>query len=392
MSPQAPPSAASPMSRTEFAWRAGFLVLIVAVAVLASLAVLKTATALLLLFTAGLLAVFLRGLAGVLNARTRLSPGAALVVVVLGLSAMVFAVGQLLAPAAITQASDLVHRLPAEVERLRGVVAGTTWGGDWLGVTKGGAPPDDAGSMLGQAGSEWALGFAGSLAGQAVSAILAVLLIVPAGLFFAAQPDVYLEGALRLLPARARAPAREISDEVVERLGWWLIGQAGLATVVSVATGLGLWALSVPLALILALLRGGLNVIPNVGPVVAIVPGLIIAAGQGGHAFVRVALMYGALQLLEGNLLTPLVNRRTVHMPPMLLVGAQLLLGVLFGLPGIIVAAPLTVVGMVLVQRLYVERFLGEGPGAAAARTLPEAPPEAARQPSNSEAKHPSNH
>lgn len=377
-SPAAQGVAVGPLSRAEFAWRAGIAVAMTTVAVVVCLLAWKTATAMLLLFAAGLVSVFLLQLSNLLASRSRLSPSAALVVVVVLLTGTLVALGRILAPAASMQAMDLLRRLPEEVNVLRDQVAGTTWGGDWLGVTQGGSFPEQGGaSPLGNSASAAVFRFVATLAGQLATGSLAALLVIPAGLFFAAQPDVYFNGALRLLPSAARAPARAIAGEIVERLGWWLIGQAVLMALLTVATGMGLWALSVPLALILALLRGGLNIIPNVGPIVAVVPGLIIAAGQGGQTFFRVAVMYAVLQLIDNNLLTPVVNRRTVQMPPMLLIGSQLFLGVLFGVPGIILAAPLVVVGMVLVQRLYIERILGEDPGAAATRTLPEVPSEA---------------
>ncbi len=67
-----------------------------------------------------------------------------------------------------------------------------------------------------------------------------------------------------------------------------------------------------------------------------------------------VTLLYIGIQAVESNLLTPLIQQRNVQLPPVLNVGFQVLLGVLFGVPGLIVAAPLAVVAMVSSQRFYV--------------------------------------
>ena len=115
-----------------------------------------------------------------------------------------------------------------------------------------------------------------------------------------------------------------------------------------------------PLALTLGLLAGLLNFVPNFGPWIAAMPAVLIALLQGPRQALYVALLYLVLQALDGYVLTPLVDRRSVHLPPVLTITAQVLLGVAFGFIGILLASPLAAVALIVVKMLYVEDLLGD--------------------------------
>jgi predicted PurR-regulated permease PerM len=120
----------------------------------------------------------------------------------------------------------------------------------------------------------------------------------------------------------------------------------------------GLWLLGVPLALTVALLTAALGFIPNIGPVVSAVPAVLLALTQGPAQALYVALLYLGVQSFDGYVVTPLVQQRTVSLPPALLLLAQVLLGVLLGGVALTLATPLAVVALVLVKKLYVEGVL----------------------------------
>jgi predicted PurR-regulated permease PerM len=121
-------------------------------------------------------------------------------------------------------------------------------------------------------------------------------------------------------------------------------------------TALGLWLLGVPLALTLGLLAALLNFIPNIGPIIAGVPAVLLALMHSPMQALYVVGLYLVLQSVDGYLLTPLVDRCTVSVPPALTLAAQMLLGGL----GLALASPLTAAAIVLVQKLYIEDTLGD--------------------------------
>ena len=140
----------------------------------------------------------------------------------------------------------------------------------------------------------------------------------------------------------------------------WLGGRFGLMILNGGLTALGLWLLGVPLAPTLGLIAGLLNFVPNFGPWIAAVPAVLIAFLQSPQQALYVALLYLILQSIDAYLLTPLVDRKSVELPPVLTITAQVLLGLAFGFIGLLLASPLTAAAMILVQKLYVEDVIGD--------------------------------
>ena len=120
----------------------------------------------------------------------------------------------------------------------------------------------------------------------------------------------------------------------------------------------GLDQLDLPLALTLGLVAGALAFIPFFGPIASGVLAVLLAFMQGPELALYVAILCVVIQQIEGNLLMPLVQRWAVELPPVLGITAAVIFGLLFGLPGVILASPLMVVAMVLVRMLYVEGVL----------------------------------
>lgn len=186
------------------------------------------------------------------------------------------------------------------------------------------------------------------------SGVADVLVVLVAGIFLATQPRFYLVGAMKLIPAGKRPLALEAVTESERALRLWLRGQLVAMVVVGLLTGLGLWALGMPSAFTLGLLAGVLEFIPFAGPVLSMIPAILLALAVSPDLALWVLLLYFAVQQFEGYVLTPLVQQYAVDLPGVVLLFALIAFGVLFGTLGVILAAPLAVVSFVLVKRLYV--------------------------------------
>lgn len=186
------------------------------------------------------------------------------------------------------------------------------------------------------------------------NAIAEVLVVLFGGIFLALQPRFYRTGAIKLVPPRQRSVVAEAMDESEGALRLWLKGQLIAMVAVGTMTGLAMWALGLPSALVLGLLAGLLEFVPFVGPIVASVPAILLALAISPDLALAVALAYFAIQQFEGYLPTPLVQQYAVELPSVVLLFSLVGLGMLFGTLGVILAAPLTVVIYVLVKRLYV--------------------------------------
>jgi len=199
------------------------------------------------------------------------------------------------------------------------------------------------------------LGRAGGLITSTVSALGGVVVALFLGIYLAAQPRLYQRGFMHLVPRKARPRAYEVLDEIGNVLRRWLVGRLVTMLVVGTAASIGLWALGVPLAFTLGVVTGLLEFIAYVGPILAALPALLIAINLDTQLAFYVLLLYIGIQAAENYLLTPLIEQRAVALPPALVVFSTLLLGVLAGPLGVILASPLTAAGMVAVKLLYVE-------------------------------------
>ena len=152
----------------------------------------------------------------------------------------------------------------------------------------------------------------------------------------------------------------EVWNAVGDTLRRWLVGRAVLMVVNGVMTAAGLWLLGIPLALTLGTIAGLLNFVPNIGPIIAGVPAVLIAWTMGPMPALYVLVLYIVLQSLDGYVLTPLIQQRTVSLAPALTIAAQLLFGVLAGTMGLLLATPMTAAALVLINKLYLEDVLGD--------------------------------
>jgi predicted PurR-regulated permease PerM len=335
-----------------WSWRSevAFLrrVLIVLAVVALALLVWQVRDALLLAFGGVVVAVVLLSLARPLRARLGLSHAWALVTVGVGLGLLAALAGLLIGAPVQAQVAGLVQRLPEALQTLE-----TRFG---LRLP----PPEQAAQQLDLAALGDALGPLASLGALALNAASALVVAVVGGFFLAADPAQYRRGVAKLLPPSQHERAEEAMLASGEALRLWLIAQVVAMALVGLLAGLGTWLLGLPSPLALGLFAGLANFVPFVGAVAGAVPAVLLALAQGGSTALWTALLFIAIQQLESNMITPLIERRMVSLPPALLLFAVVAVGLLFGLPGVILAAPLTVVAFVLVKKLYVRETLGQ--------------------------------
>jgi predicted PurR-regulated permease PerM len=329
------------------------LLVILAVAVLALIAW-RALHVLFLAFGAVLIAIILRALAGPVQRRTRLGERGALVVSVLIVVVVAAALIGFIGEQISTQLVQLAHTVPRAWALVQAQLVQTE-GGQWLishlaQAQREGAIMSNVGGIVGRLGRLTTLG---------VGAVIDVALVIIGGLYIAAEPDIYRDGLLLLLPAAARAPVSEALAESGAGLRKWLTGTGLAMLTIGAATGVGAALLGLPSPLALGLLSGMAEFVPIVGAIVAAVPALLLAATRGFDTVLWTLAFYVALHQLEGHVVIPLIQRRMVSLPPATTLFAVLTFGILFGPLGVIFATPLAVVLFVVVRRLYVRGALG---------------------------------
>jgi predicted PurR-regulated permease PerM len=183
-----------------------------------------------------------------------------------------------------------------------------------------------------------------------VSAVGNFFILVFLGLALAAQPGVYRKGLLFMVPARHRARATVIVDRMGDTLERWLIAQIITMFVVFVVTWIGLAVIGIPSSFILGIQAGLLTFVPTIGPLVA---GLIVVLASLASGWVAAAssfVLFLGVHALESYILTPILQRQALDIPPATLFAFQILLGVVFGIWGIALALPLIAVVKVIID------------------------------------------
>jgi predicted PurR-regulated permease PerM len=185
-----------------------------------------------------------------------------------------------------------------------------------------------------------------------ISAVGNFFIVMFLGLCFAAQPEVYKHGLLRTAPLRYRPQVNRIVDDTGEMLQRWLLAQMITMFAVFAVTSIGLAIIGIPGAFILGIQAGLLAFIPTIG---AIIGGLVIvlaAIASGWVAVVSAFALFLGVHALESYILTPLIQRQAIDIPPATLFATQILLGIVFGLWGLALALPLMAIAKVVIAHL----------------------------------------
>lgn len=198
------------------------------------------------------------------------------------------------------------------------------------------------------------IGFAGGAASGTVLLLLMGLLAI----LLVLDPRSHQRLVLALTPAHSRPLVQNLLTESRQALGGWLAGMTLSASVVFLLTWAGLAALKVPLALLSGLICGLLTFVPTIGPTLASLLPVAVSLLISPTLAVQVIVLRLVLQNGEAFLLTPLLLSRTVNLLPTVALMAQLSLGALLGLPGVLLALPLVVVLQVFSQRVLVEQVM----------------------------------
>lgn len=309
---------------------------------------------LMLAFAAILLAVFLRGLADLLSHRINISEGKAVLLVSVLLLIVLAGSIALLAPSVVRQAGHLREELPRSAQNVGRAISEFSWGRaiiEQMPSTDEIIKRISTSNFLSSVG-----GFFSTTAGVIANFFITILLAV----YLASEPKIYIRGFTKLFPIGKRPRVEEVIGGIGETLRWWLIGKIGSMIVIGLLTWIGLSIIGVPLALTLGLIAGLLSFIPNFGPILSAIPAILLAFIESPITAVYVIILYIGVQLIESNLITPWIERQTVELPPAITVIAQLMMGLLIGGLGLVLATPILAVVIVVVQMIYVEDILGD--------------------------------
>lgn len=181
-----------------------------------------------------------------------------------------------------------------------------------------------------------------SFVSNTLAALTAFVLLVFLAMYIGAEPKVYREWLIAVVPATSRAYVREVLAEIATVLRKWLVTQLIAMVVIGVVSMIVLLVLDVKAAFALAFIAGLMEFIPTVGPILSAVPAVLMAFVDSPEKALFVVIAYWGIQFLENNLLIPFLMRGEMDLPPAITLVAQTLMTLVFGFLGLMVAVPVT--------------------------------------------------
>ena len=326
------------------------------------------AATVLLIFAGVLLGLGLNALTNAVGRRVQLPHAARLAIVCVALALMLAGVAYLGGATIAEQASLLSKTIKSQLANVKSFL--DSHGVDTsffdLGSATPASPdatPSDSAPTPGPAPKNGLSG-AGALASSGgaivsqtfklllgtIGAVGNIFIVLFLGMAFAAQPSVYREGLLFLTPARHRSRATLIIDRISETLERWLIAQMIVMLTVGVVTWIGLLLIGIPGSFILGIQAGLLAFIPTVGAIIAGVVVVLASLASGWVAALSAFLLFLGVHGMESYVLTPLLQRQALDIPPATLFAFQILLGVVFGIWGLALALPLVAIAKVMID------------------------------------------
>lgn len=308
----------------------------------------------LLIFASIILAVLLYELSNILEKLLHIRYKIALLIICILLLLIIGGTVWLLYPSLSSQVTELQEALPKALQQLKDQLSASSWGQYLVKGLSG------AGEAISEKKAD-ILSRTTGIFSSTLGALANFFIVIVSALFLASHPAVYVKGLLQLFPAALGNRLKEVLQHSHETLSAWLKGKFLSMLVVGILTYAGLLLLGFPIAFVLALIAMVLTFIPNIGPVLALVPAVLIGLMEGPEKAVHVIILYLLVQLLESYLITPFINQKAVSIPPALTLFWQILLGSFAGVTGLFLATPLLAVIIVFTKEYYIKDQLQKG-------------------------------
>lgn len=309
------------------------------------LLILKSIFSVLLLLLGGaIVAIYFKGLASLLERKAHLPGKVSLPLAMVGSFLLLIGFFWLTGNKLQDQMKQLADTLPAAFEQFKEKLSRSSMGQQVLERANSQETIQKATSIF------------QSLFRSTFGVIGDIYIILLVSVFFTINPKIYTDGIIKMIPPAGKEKAEQVLQKLGVSLRKWLKGQIMAMGFVFVLSSIGLIILGVPMWLVLALIAGLLNFIPNFGPLIALIPAVLVGLMQDLTTAIIIAIMYTSIQVLESSTITPQIQQKLLSIPPALLITVQVLMGVLTGGWGVILATPLLVVMMVMINELYVKR------------------------------------
>jgi predicted PurR-regulated permease PerM len=286
----------------------------------------------LLLFASIIGAILLTTVSDWLHNRLKIKQGHALALFIFVFFAIVALLVWRLGPNVVDQFADLEVQLPRAAHSLLNQVQTHQWGQWLLRQSPGSSQISD--------GFSFAITRIGGIVVSSATILAGLVIVFSLSIYFSAEPGMYYNGLRRVVPEEHREKLDACAASVAQILRWWVLTKLLSMTMVGVLISIGLAIVGVPLAGTLGIIAALMTFIPNVGPLISVIPAVLLAMADSPAKGLLTLLVFAIVFTLEGYVVTPLLERNIVRLPPAFTLTMQLLLAVVAGPVGVALAAP----------------------------------------------------
>ncbi len=305
----------------------------------------------LLVFGGILCAVVLNYSSNLISHKFKINYGLSFVILLVLIILLIGGIVMLVGPSIGVQVAEMNETIPKSIENLKQSFTKTTLGQNLFDQI-----PDHPEDLIKDKGKAFSTVLGSFL--SVVGAFANFFIIIVIGIFIAANPVKYRNGFIRLFPVDFRERLSEVMDKIHHTLSLWMMAKLISMSIVGILTAIGLKIIGIPLPYALALIAALLCFIPNIGPYLGLVPAVLIAFLEGPEKALFVIILYTIVQLVETYMITPFVEKKMISLLPALTILWMILIGLLTGVLGLILATPILVVLIVIIQELYVKDYL----------------------------------
>ncbi|WP_263353652.1 AI-2E family transporter [Acidicapsa acidisoli] len=316
----------------KFKSRVSFTLLAIAALALAVFLIWIGRVIFLLLFASAIGAILLTTVSNWLHSRFKIKQGLALALFLCVTFAVTALVVWSQGPNIVQQFADLETDLPVAAHSLLTQMRSQQWG-QWI-------LRQSPGSEQISSGFSFALTRIGGIVVSSATILAGLVIVFSLSIYFSAEPEMYYNGIRRAVPEEYRGKMDACAASVAQILRWWVLAKLISMTLVGALISIGLWIVGVPLAGTLGIIAAVMTFIPNVGPLISVIPAALLALAISPTKGLLALLVFAIVFTIEGYVVTPLLERNIVRLPPALTLTMQLLLAAVAGPVGVALAAP----------------------------------------------------
>ncbi|MDX5347601.1 MAG: AI-2E family transporter [Hymenobacteraceae bacterium] len=306
----------------------------------------------LLVFACILVGVMFSALTNFFIKVLHLKRGWSLAIVIILFFGGLIGLGFLIAPSIAEQTDEMSKSVQEGIQKIEEKLQQYEWGKQLINQVEQGF------KIKGKPAGESMFSRISTVFSSTLGTLADIIVVLFVGLFFAASPKLYKKGIVKLFPLRHRNRIQNLLYKLYKTLKWWLVGMFASMLVIGVTTGAGLFLLGLPLAIPLAIIAFLFAFIPNIGPWIAGIPIVLVGFMESPQMALYAGGLYFIAQMIESYVITPIIFKKTVDLPPALTLLVQVLFGIWGGIAGLLLAAPILAVAIVIVQELYVKDYI----------------------------------